>query len=451
MIRMQLSEAAAAIGTQLIGNDGWFEGVSTDTRSISRGEVFCALEGPNFDGHDHCSEAEIAGAAGAIVQRAVRSSLATLTVDDSRRALGRLAGAWRRRFSIPVVGVTGSNGKTTVKEMIASILHANVLATKGNLNNDIGVPKTLLQLNDEHEFAVIEMGASHIGEIKWLAEISQPLVGVVTLCAPAHLEGFGTIDAVAEAKGELYAGLLKDGTAVINADDAYADYWSTIATDRRVVRFAMEQAADVTAESITNLGIGYGMQFSLRLPSSEIDIQLPFDGKHNIANALAAAASAYSLDIAPATIKLGLENAKRVGGRLCVISGVRGARIIDDTYNANPTSLAAALDMIALEPGKKWLVLGDMGELGPSAEDIHRDTGLAARKAGIDRLYSFGELAAIAAASFGDGGQAYRDIARLTDVLISDLAPEVTLLVKGSRAMRMERVVEALTGATQAC
>jgi UDP-N-acetylmuramoyl-tripeptide--D-alanyl-D-alanine ligase len=451
VIRMQLSEAAAAIGAQLIGNDGWFEGVSTDTRSISRGEVFCALEGPNFDGHDHCSKAEIAGAAGAIVQRAVRSSLATLTVDDSRRALGRLAGAWRRRFSIPVVGVTGSNGKTTVKEMIASILHANVLATKGNLNNDIGVPKTLLQLDDEHEFAVIEMGASHIGEIKWLAEISQPLVGVVTLCAPAHLEGFGTIDAVAEAKGELYAGLLKDGTAVINADDAYADYWSTIATDRRVVRFAMEQAADVTAESITNLGIGYGMQFSLRLPSSEIDIQLPFDGKHNIANALAAAASAYSLDIAPATIKLGLENAKRVGGRLCVIAGVRGARIIDDTYNANPTSLAAALDMIALEPGKKWLVLGDMGELGPSAEDIHRDTGLAARKAGIDRLYSFGELAAIAAASFGDGGQAYRDIARLTDVLISDLAPEVTLLVKGSRAMRMERVVEALTGATQAC
>lgn len=453
MIRMQLSEAAVAIEGRLSGHDGWFEGVSTDTRSIAGGELFCALGGPNFDGHEYCSKAEEAGAAGVIIQRAVVTDLPTLAVDDTRRALGRLAGVWRRRFSIPVVGVTGSNGKTTVKEMIASILHAKatVLATKGNLNNDIGVPQTLFQLDEEHEYAVIEMGASHLGEIKWLAEISQPLVGVITLCAPAHLEGFGTIDAVAQGKGELYAGLREEGTAVINADDAYADYWSIIATDRKVVKFGIDQAADVVAENITNCGIGRGMHFGLRLPCSYIDIELPFDGVHNVSNALAAAATAYSLDIPATTIKSGLENAQRVDGRLCVFDGIHGSRVIDDTYNANPTSLAAALGMMASEPGEKWLVLGDMGELGRSTAEIHRETGLAVRKAGIDRLYTFGELAAIAAAAFGAGAQTYRDMDRLIDALIADLEPEVTLLVKGSRAMQMERIINALAGATQSC
>lgn len=447
---MQLGEAAAAIEAQLSNHDGWFEGVSTDTRSISRGELFCALQGPNFDGHEHCHAAEQAGAAGVIVQRAVTTNLATLTVDDTRRALGRLAGAWRRRFAIPVVGVTGSNGKTTVKEMIASILHTNasVLATKGNLNNDIGVPQTLFQLNEEHEYAVIEMGASHLGEIKWLAEIAQPLVGVITLCAPAHLEGFGTIDAVAEAKGELYAGLIKGGTAVINADDVYAAYWTGIAADHRVVTFGINRTADVLAENIVNRGIGNGLRFGLRLPSNIIDVELPFDGVHNVANALAAAAVAYSLDIAPTTIKVGLERAERVGGRLCLIEGIYGSRIVDDTYNANPTSLAAALSMIAAETGKKWLVLGDMGELGPRAADIHRETGLTIRDAGIDRLFTFGELAAIAGDSFGEQAQSHSDMDSLIDALSAELTPEVTLLVKGSRAMRMERIIEALTGAT---
>lgn len=450
---MQLSEAAVAIKAQLSNHDGWFEGVSTDTRSISRGELFCALNGPNFDGHEHCSEAELAGAAGAIIQREVATELATLTVDDTRQALGRLAGAWRRGFAIPVVGVTGSNGKTTVKEMIASILHTNasVLATKGNINNDIGVPQTLFQLNEEHEYAVIEMGASHFGEIKWLAEIAQPLVGVITLCAPAHLEGFGTIDAVAEAKGELYAGLIADGTAVINADDVYAAYWTGIATDHSVVTFGINQAADVMAENIVNCGIGKGMHFGLRLPSSFIDVELPFDGIHNVSNALAAAAAAHALEIAPATIKFGLERAQRVGGRLCVLDGISGSRIVDDTYNANPTSLAAALGMIESEPGKKWLVLGDMGELGPSAADIHRETGLSIRDAGIDRLFTFGELAAIAGVSFGEHAQSHSDMDSLIDALIAELTPEVTLLVKGSRAMRMERIIEALTGATRSC
>ncbi|HCU90011.1 MAG TPA: UDP-N-acetylmuramoyl-tripeptide--D-alanyl-D-alanine ligase [Gammaproteobacteria bacterium] len=453
MIRMQLSEAARAIEAQLSSQDGWFEGVSTDTRSISRGELFCALKGPNFDGHEHCSEAESAGAAGVIIQRATATNLSTLTTDDTRRALGCLASAWRRRFDIPVVGVTGSNGKTTVKEMIGSILRTNasVLTTKGNLNNDIGVPKTLFQLNAEHEYAVIEMGASHLGEISWLSEMSQPSVGVITLCAPAHLEGFGSLDSVAEAKGELYTGLAAGGTAVINADDPYSTYWTNIAVGHSIVTFGINQFADVMAENVVTCGIGSGMNFGLRFPSQCIDVELPFDGIHNVSNALAAAAAAYALDVPPAGIKLGLERAKRVRGRLCVLDGVSGSRIVDDTYNANPTSLAAALDMITSEPGQKWLVLGDMRELGPGAEEIHLDTGSKIREAGIDRLFTFGKLAEIAGKSFGGNTESYRDIFSLIDSLIAGLTPEVTVLVKGSRSMHMERIIDGLTGDKRSC
>ncbi len=451
MIRMQLSEVAAKIGAQVSGHDAWFEGVSTDTRTISNGELFWALSGPNFDGHEHCRGAEEKGAVGAIIERAVETDLPTLTVDDTRRALGRLAGAWRSRFSIPIVGVTGSNGKTTVKEMIASIVQvdADVLATKGNLNNDIGVPKTLFELAEHHEYAVIEMGASSPGEIKWLAEVTQPLVGVITLCAPAHLEDFGSIDAVAEAKGELYVGLLANGTAIINADDVYANYWSDVASDRRIVKFGLREPADVYAETVTDRGIGNGMQFRLRLPTDNVDIELPFDGIHSVSNALAAAAVAYALDVSSTAIKYGLENATPVGGRLCVLDGIHGARIIDDTYNANPTSLAAAIKLVASVPGEKWLVLGDMGELGPRAAEIHHETGLNVRNAGIDRFYTFGELAAIAGVAYGDGAQSHRDMGELIKVLTAEVDREVTVLVKGSRAMEMERIVEALAGANR--
>ncbi len=453
MIRMQLSEAAAELGIQLSGHDAWFEGVSTDTRTISNGELFCALGGPNFDGHEHCLEAEEKGAVGAIIERAVNADLPTLKVDDTRRAFGRLAGAWRNRFSIPIVGVTGSNGKTTVKEMIASILDADttVLATKGNLNNDIGVPKTLFELDVQHEYAVIEMGANHLGEIKWLTEITQPLVGVITLCAPAHLEGFGSIDAVAQAKGELYTGLLAGGTAVINADDIYASYWSNIAGDRPIVKFGLQQPADVFAENVTDLGIGRGMHFSLQLPSSNVDVELPFDGVHNVSNALAAATAAYALDISSSAIKYGLENASKAGGRLCVLDGIRGSRVIDDTYNANPTSLAAALNTVASAPGEKWLVLGDMGELGSRAAEIHRETGVNVRNIGIDRFYTFGELAAIAGGAYGEGAQSHRDMGELIKALTADVDRGVTVLVKGSRAMKMERIIDALVGANRSC
>ena len=450
---MRISGAAAVIGAVLSGNDAWFEGVSTDTRTLGDGELFCALRGTKFDGHEHCAEARQKGASGVIVERVVDTPLPMLTVDDSRHALGCLARAWRERFSVPLVGVTGSNGKTTVKEMIAAILRTNaaVLATEGNLNNEIGVPHTLFRLNEGHDYAVIEMGASHLGEIEWLAEISKPLIGVITHCAPAHLEGFGSIERVAHAKGELYAGLAANGTAVINADDDFAPYWSEVAGDRRVLRFGLKGPAEVAAENISNRGIGNGMCFTLRLPSSCIDIELPFDGTHNVSNALGAAAAAFALGIASATIKAGLENTRKLGGRLCVLDGLHGSRVIDDTYNANPASLAAAIDILTTVEGQKWVVLGDMGELGPPTAELHRAAGANVRAAGIDRLYTFGKLAEKAAAAFGEGAKNYASMDELIGVLRDRLNAGVTVLVKGSRLMRMERVIDALTGVRQSC
>ena len=449
MIGMQLSGAAAAIGADFCGHDAWFEGVSTDTRTLVNGELFCALAGPNFDGHDHCAVAEKKGASGLIIDRTVDTHLPALTVDDTRRALGRLAREWRQQFTLPVVGVTGSSGKTTVKEMIAAILRVNatVLATQGNLNNDIGVPQTLFRLDARHDYAVVEMGANHLGEIEWLAEIAKPLVGVITLCAASHLEGFGSVEMVARAKGELYTGLLANGVAVLNADDNFAAYWSDVARGRRILRFGLKNPADVSAEKLSNRGVGKGMSFTLRLPSSSVDIDLPFDGVHNVSNALAAAAAASALDVESDTIKRGLESARKIGGRLCVRGGLRGSRIIDDTYNANPTSLAAAVDVLASVEGRKWVVLGDMGELGPGTVELHQAAGANARAAGVDRLYTFGALAEKAASAFGEGAGNYSTIDELIAALGSDLDADVTVLVKGSRAMKMERVIDALAEA----
>ncbi len=453
MIRMQLSDAAGQIGASFSGPDGWFNSVSTDSRSIRPGELYCALRGTNFDGHDFCSRAEQAGALGAIVERVAPSTFAQLEVTDSRIALGELASAWRRRFELPIVGVTGSNGKTTVKEMIASILSVNssVLSTRGNLNNEVGVPQTLFRLNDKHDYAVIEMGASHVGEIQWLARIAQPQVGVITLCAPAHIEGFGTVERIAQAKGELYAGLATGGTAVINADDEFASYWCKIADDKRILRFGKLKSADVCAQNISVLGVGKGVQFDLQLPNATLDIALPFDGSHNVSNALAAAAVAYALDISSESIKRGLESATKVEGRLCVYAGQFESKIIDDSYNANPASLAAAVELLGQEDGETCLILGDMGELGSDAIKAHRDAGAAIRHAGIDRLYTLGDLSTHAATEFGRGAQSFRDIDGLLSRLHSDLTYSATILVKGSRFMRMERIVQALAPEARPC
>jgi UDP-N-acetylmuramoyl-tripeptide--D-alanyl-D-alanine ligase len=451
---MRLSEAARATQAVLTGADGPFEGVSTDTRLLSPGQIFFALKGERADGHDRVAEARAKGAAGAVVERDTGVRLPLLRVADTRRALGLLAKCWRARFQIPIVAVTGSNGKTTVKEMVASILgtEAAVLATEGNFNNDIGVPKTLFGLGPEHRYAVVEMGANHPGEIAWLAEITQPSVAVVTTCAPAHLEGFGSIEGVARAKGELYAALRGDGVAVINAGDRFCTFWQGVTGSDTAIQFGLDDTADVYAADIEFGAVGQGSRFRLISPEADAVIDLPLDGLHNVNNALAAAASAYGLGISIESIRAGLEQVLPVTGRLQLRRGIRGSRIIDDAYNANPASLNAALAVLERSGGHRWLLLGDMGELGPHGRHLHHEAGRAARAARVDRLFAVGDLSRAAVDAFGEGARYYENRDALIEDLRRNVDDTITLLVKGSRSMHLEQIISAISnGANQRC
>lgn len=444
MIRMRLSEAAPSIDGVLGGADVEFVGCGTDTRSLRPGELFVALPGPRFDGHRFVADALGRGASAAMLAHASEVSLPTLLVSDTRVALGRLARRWRDRFELPVIAVTGSNGKTTVKEMLVSILATGgqVLGTRGNLNNDIGVPLTLFGLAEKHEYAVIEMGANHAGEIALLCQIAGPTIALVTQCAPAHLEGFGSVEGVARAKGEIFAGLGEEGVAVINADDEFADLWTAVAGTRRRVRFGLEARAEVTA---TLLGaVTDGSRFQLHTPAGSLALWLRLPGRHNVMNALAAAACTHALGLPLDRIGTGLESMRPVRGRLEACSGPRGVRVFDDTYNANPGSLQAALEVLASCAGERWLLLGDMRELGAHAEELHRHAGKMARALGVDRLYATGELSRHAVAAFGGGAKHFDSITALVASLTDDLHKDVTVLVKGSRSMQMERVVRSL-------
>jgi len=440
---MSLAELAALLEGRLLGADARFTGVSHDTRTLAPGELYVALAGERFDGHDFLPQARARGAAGALVARALETTLPRVQVPDTRAALGRLAAHWRARFSLPLVAVTGSNGKTTVKEMIGAILGARGrgCVTRGNLNNDIGVPLTLLRLREGDRFAVIEMGMNHAGEIRCLAGLAAPTVALVTNAAEAHLAGLGSVEAVARAKGEIYEGLAPDGVAVINADDAHADLWRRLAAPRRLVTFGLERAADVMAEYRLD---ATGSDVRLHGAWGEAALRLRLLGRHNVGNALAAAAAALAAGADPDALARGLEQVRPVPGRLETRAGIRGARVIDDTYNANPASLAAALDVLARLPGERVLVLGDMAELGPGAAAFHREAGRRARTAGVARLYALGDLAAEAAASFGAGARRFDAHAPLIDALGQELHREATVLVKGSRVMRMDRVVAGL-------
>lgn len=446
MMAMPLSAASAALGAQYRGADVRFEGISTDTRSLAANNLFFALTGPHFDGHDYVEQAHQAGAAAAVTSRALTTSLPLLQVSDTRRALGQLARHWRMQFTMPVVGVTGSNGKTTVKEMLSAILSQSgpVLATKGNLNNDIGVPLTLARLGQEHHSAVIEMGANHLREIAYLTELAQPTVGLVTNAGPAHLEGFGSLQGVAHGKGELFAGLARSATAVINADDQYAELWRELAQGCRVMSFGLQAPADVSARFETRMD---GTALQMRTPLGALELLLPVPGRHNVMNALAASAAALAAGADLAAIKQGLEGLSAVAGRLQRKTREDGGLLLDDTYNANPGSLRAAIDVLRDVPGEAWLVLGDMGELGGDAEQMHADIGRYARAAGVACLYSLGPLAAHAAQAFGAPAQAFQTLDELLAALRDGLHPELTLLVKGSRAAGMERVVQALQAA----
>ena len=443
MISLSLQSVADNLQASLLGEDLIFSGCSTDTRSLKKGELFVAIHGPSFDGHDYMSVAEKTGAAAVMIDKEVTTNLPALQVENTRLALGDLATIWRQQFDIPVVAITGSNGKTTVKEMLSSILSrcGNVLSTKGNLNNDIGVPQTLFNLDQEHDFAVIEMGANHGGEIERLCEIAKPLVAVVTQCAPAHLEGFGSIEGVALAKGEVFESITGNGIAIVNTDDHFSKLWKQMAGECQCISFGLDRA-DVTAKKI-KIG-SQESHFELQLFEEIFSVKLQLPGQHNIMNALAAAGCAKALGISTNDIRDGLEALQAVPGRLEFKAGIQNLQIIDDTYNANPGSFSAALDVLIQSTGQHWLALGDMGELGGLAAELHKQAGEQARLAGVERLFTIGELSQKATEEFGAGAQHFSDHEELIKTIKNELDKDVTLLIKGSRAAQMERVVQAL-------
>jgi UDP-N-acetylmuramoyl-tripeptide--D-alanyl-D-alanine ligase len=445
MMARTLAGVAAAVNGRLRGPDRRFAGVTTDTRGDISGSLFVALRGENFDGNDFVARAADGGAVGALVSRYAELPLPQVEVEDTRRAFGDMARAWRDNFDVPVVAVTGSAGKTTARSLIAAIVGFDrpICATQGNLNNDIGVPITVMRLMRGDAAAVIELGANHAGEIDYLAGIVRPTVALITNAGSAHLEGFGSLDGVAAAKGEILDHLSAEGTAVLNADDPYFSQWCRRAGERRVSSFGVEHASDCGVDGQIETLPG-GSRFVMRLPDgTRVPVGLPLPGVHNVRNALAAAACAHALGIGATQIAEALGRAQAVGGRLRELEGLAGARIIDDTYNANPDSVRAALEYLAQLDGTRIFVLGDMGELGAEAVELHREVGDYAR-ARCDRFVAIGELAAEAAKTWGPAAQTFEDAEDAASALRPQLDSRTTVLVKASRAMQLERLAAAL-------
>jgi UDP-N-acetylmuramoyl-tripeptide--D-alanyl-D-alanine ligase len=449
-MKRTLGNAAQVTGGELIGEDRPFGCVSTDSRTLKPGSLFVALRGPNFDGTAFVQAAAAQGAIGALVERATPGSLPQVVVPNTLLALQELARSWRASFSLPVVAVAGSNGKTTAKEMTAAILSRMGLcmATHGNLNNHIGVPVTLMRLESAHRSAVIEMGANRVGDVAELMRIVQPSVGLITNAGAEHLEGFGDLDGVAKGEGETVSCLKPDGTAIINADDAYAGYWREVAGAARVVTFGVRERADFAAKNVIQaIERGeFATRFTLICPLGERSIMLKAGGAHNIGNALAAAAAAGAAGASLEDIASGLADFRAVAGRLQLKAGARDSWIIDDSYNANPSSVRAGLDVLRTLSGPTWLVLGDMAELGASSEDSHAHIGEYARQCGVKRLFALGPLSSRAVETFGAGGEWFPDADSLIRRLQPMLSPGLTVLIKGSRINRLERVVQALAG-----
>ncbi len=448
-----LAEFARACGGRLVGADRPFHEVAIDSRRLGAGDLFAALAGERLDGHQFVADAAARGAAGAIVLReqsariAQSAQIAQIVVDSVEAALARAASAARARFAGPVIGVAGSNGKTTAKEMTATVLTESgpCLATRGNLNNHLGVPLTLLRLAPEHRSAVIEMGANRAGDVAQLVQIARPTIGLITNAGAEHLEGFGSLEGAARAEGEMVAGLAPEATAVLNADDAFVDLWRA-STRARVVSFGLAEPAQFTARSLS-LQLderGFASTFDLHAPAGCMAIRLALAGRHNVLNALAAAAAAVSAGATLEQVRSGLARVSAVRGRLQLRRRSDGGWLIDDSYNANPSSVRAGLEVLAQMPRRRWLVLGDMAELGDFAAASHREIGELARSMGVERLYSYGALAALAAEGFGPNAQRFEDATALQRALTQALEPAVTLLVKGSRVNRLERLVEVL-------
>ncbi len=441
-----LSVLAETTAGRLIGADADFRAVVTDSRRMEAGALFVCLKGPQHDGHDYAETAVAAGAAGLLTSRAVAPLTSRVEVDDTLAALGRYARSWRDAHEVKVVAVTGSNGKTTTKNLLAAVLAqaAPTLATRGNFNNLIGLPLTLVRLDGEHRYAVVELGISLPGEMTALADIARPDAAIVTNVAPAHLEGFGDLEGVAREKGALPAALPADGLAVVPADLPWLERWRKESAVHRWLTFGFDDQADVYARALEVTPTG--TRFELVTPDAAVPIVLQLLGRHNVANALAAATLAWGLGVAPEMIAKGLAIVPPAEGRMRPRRLASGAILIDDCYNANPASVAAALTAASAFERPLWLALGDLGELGKGAAEWHRRLGREARAAGVARLYALGPLAAEAAQTFGKNGFVAADYGSLIERLVAELPSDAVLLVKGSRSARMERVVEALGG-----
>lgn len=442
---MKLKQAAEILNGILHGIDNDFNFVSIDSRTLMAGDLFFAIQGEHYDGHDFVEAAAHAGAIAAVVSQLVDTNIPLLKVNDTHKALILLAEYHRNQMAIPIVAVTGSCGKTTTRSLLESIFKqcGTTLASEKSYNNNIGVPLTLLRLTPQCQFAVCELGANHAGEIAELTRLVKPDVAIITNAAPAHLEGFGSLQGVATAKGEIFQGLKPGGVAIINADDNYADYWRQLNKQNKVITFGINKKADIKARDIHFDKNGQPL-FTLISPVGEIKINLQIMGVHNVMNALAAAAASLALDIQLEMIKKGLESGTAVNKRLVEKKGYAGATIIDDSYNANPLSVSAAMDVLMNKSGLKILVLGDMRELGTQSEQFHQQIGKEAAVKKIDKLYCYGQQSKITALEFGPNAHHFQNKDELIQALKKELADNVTVLIKGSRSMRMELIVEAL-------
>ncbi len=448
---MTLSELVAPLQASLVGPDRQFHTVTTDSRNVTSGELFVALRGDNFDGHDFLGQVAAAGAAAALVSQPTDADLPCLRVEDTQRALGRLGAYNRALFKGPLVAITGSSGKTTVKNMVRSVLarKGRTLATEGNLNNEIGVPLTLLALEPGVEYAVVEMGAAKAGDIAWLCELGRPTVALLLNAMPAHLQGFGTVDDVAGAKGEIFDALGSGDVAVINADLPWAQAWRDRAGDARVIDFGLQAPAAVTATAVQSRGVK-GISFTAVTPQGDMAVTLSLPGGHNVANALAATAVGLACGLALDEIRAGLESVQPTAGRLATALSPTGATVIDDCYNANPGSVRAAIAMLSGCEGRRTLVLGAMRELGPTSDALHREIGEYARASGIERFWGVGPELQCALDAFGSGGRWFENCEALVAALDGEFGPDDMVLVKGSRSARMERVLYALLAAAPA-
>lgn len=443
---LSLNQLAERCSARLLERDINFVSVSTDSRKVKSGDLFVALRGERFDAHDFIEAVADTGVCAAVVERKQNIPLPQLVVDNTVTALGELGALNRDRFTGKLIAITGSSGKTTVKEMLASILatQGKVLATQGNLNNHIGVPLTLLQISNEHQFAVIEMGASAVGEIGYLAHLAKPDVSVVNNVGTAHIGGFGSVVNIAKGKGEIYEHLPEQGVAVINLDDVYSSNWIEQNKNCQRLTFSVSKTADVMAKHIkANRFQQYS--FDLQFQQQTVVINLVLVGRHNVANALAAATCALAVGVELHAIKRGLESVQAVAGRMQVKAGIAGACVIDDTYNANPASVRAAIDALSGMIGKKILVLGSMAELGSLSASLHGETGTYARQCGVDVLLATGEATQECVKCFGKGALWFTDKESLITACVEMASAEMVFLVKGSRSSAMEQVVEKLT------